>query len=214
MEKKPEERFASAQAMRAALEDTLLAPARRRARARRIATSLVTGACMLAAAGTSAAWARAHATAIAPAPIVLAAAAGPAPTATAPSPSPSPSPSPAPALASAPALPTPILPLREARSAARAHPGDPRALEGWTRSALHAGDLREARRAAGAWALHDGTVEPRLAMADILDASGRRSDARAVLQEWLETHPDSVDARTALARLSGEGAGTREIARR
>jgi TolA-binding protein len=50
-------------------------------------------------------------------------------------------------------------------------------------------------------------------MADILEASGRRSDARAVLQEWLETHPDSADARTALARLSGEGA-TREIARR
>jgi serine/threonine-protein kinase len=214
MAKKPEERFASAQAMRVALEETLLAPVRRRARARRIATSLVTGACMIAAAGASAAWARVHATAIAPAPVVLAAAAGPAPMPMPmPAPAPMPSPAPAPALAAAQPVPTPILPLHEARSAARAHPGDPRALEGWARSALHAGDLREARRAAGAWALHDGTVEPRLAMADILEASGRRSDARAVLQEWLETHPDSADARTALARLSGEGA-TREIARR
>jgi serine/threonine-protein kinase len=216
MAKKPEERFASAQAMRAALEETLLAPVRRRARARRIATSLVTGACMLAAAGASAAWARVHATALAPAPVVLAAAAGPTPMPMpmpAPMPAAAPMPAPTPALASAPAVPTLILPLHEARSAARAHPGDPRALEGWARSALHAGDLREARRAAGAWALHDGTVEPRLAMADILEASGRRSDARAVLQEWLETHPDSADARTALARLSGEGA-TREIARR
>ena len=79
MAKRPEERFSSAQAMRSALEETLLAPVRRRARARRIATSLVTGACMLAAAGGSAAWARAHATAIAPAPVMLAAAAAPAP---------------------------------------------------------------------------------------------------------------------------------------
>jgi hypothetical protein len=78
---------------------------------------------------------------------------------------------------------------------------------------LHAGDLREARRAASAWALHDGTVEPRLVMSEILDASGRRSDARATLQEWLETHPDSADARAALTRLSGDGA-THEIARR
>jgi hypothetical protein len=50
-------------------------------------------------------------------------------------------------------------------------------------------------------------------MSEILDSSGRRSDARAVLQEWLETHPDSADARAALARLTGDGA-TREIAHR
>jgi Flp pilus assembly protein TadD len=105
------------------------------------------------------------------------------------------------------------VPLREARTAARAHPGEPRALETWTRAALRAGELREARRAASAWALHDGTVEPRLAMADIYEAGGRRSEARTVLQEWLESHPDSADARAALARLSGD-VGTREIARR
>jgi hypothetical protein len=50
-------------------------------------------------------------------------------------------------------------------------------------------------------------------MSEILDAGGRRSDARAVLQEWLETHPDSVDARAALAHLSGEP-GAHEIAHR
>jgi hypothetical protein len=78
---------------------------------------------------------------------------------------------------------------------------------------LRAGDLREARRAANAWSLHDGTVEPRLLLADVLDASGRRGEARTAMQEWLESHPDSTDARAELARLSGEGA-PREIARR
>jgi hypothetical protein len=78
---------------------------------------------------------------------------------------------------------------------------------------LHDGDLRAARRAATAWSLHDGTVEPRLVMAEILEAGGRHTDARAVLLEWLEVHPDSGDARAALARLSGEG-GPHEIARR
>jgi predicted Zn-dependent protease len=97
--------------------------------------------------------------------------------------------------------------------AAKSHPGDPRALETWTRAALRAGELREARRAAASWALHDGTVEPRLAQAEILDASGRRTEARTILQEWLESHPESSDARAALARLSTD-VGTSTIARR
>jgi serine/threonine-protein kinase len=217
MAKKPEGRFASAQVMRAALEETLIAPVRRQARARRIATSLVTGACVLAAAAGSAQWARTHATAIAPAPVALAAAAAPVPPAPTASPTPTPTANPTPIAATTPLPSTPASPppppLREARAAARAHPGDPRALEAWARSALHAGDLREARRAAAAWALHDGTLEPRLLTSEILDTSGRRADARAVLQEWLETHPDSADARAALARLSGDG-NAREIARR
>jgi hypothetical protein len=78
---------------------------------------------------------------------------------------------------------------------------------------MRTGELREARRAANAWALHDGTVEPRLALADIDEASGHRAEARAVLQEWLEVHPDSTDARTALGRLTAE-VGARELARR
>jgi serine/threonine-protein kinase len=217
MAKKPEERFASAEAMRAALEETRTAPERRRARTRRIAAWMMTGACMLGAAGASAAWSRAHASAIAPGPVVLAAAPTPVatpvpvvPTSTSTS---TPTPTPTSASTPTPTPPATPVPLREARAAARAHPGDPRALELWARSALRAGDFREARRAAAAWSLHDGTVEPRLAMADILEASGRRADARAVLQEWLETHPDSADARASLAHLAGEG-GTRELARR
>jgi serine/threonine-protein kinase len=219
MAKKPEERFASAEAMRAALEETRTAPERRRARTRRIAAWMMTGACMLGAAGASAAWSRAHASAIAPGPVVLAAAPTPVatpvpvvPTSTSTSTSTS-TPTPTSASTPTPTPPATPVPLREARAAARAHPGDPRALELWARSALRAGDFREARRAAAAWSLHDGTVEPRLAMADILEASGRRADARAVLQEWLETHPDSADARASLAHLAGEG-GTRELARR
>ena len=94
-------------------------------------------------------------------------------------------------------------PLREARALARAHPSSPRALDVWARAALRAGELREAYRATSAWALHDGTVEPRLVMADVLDASGRRPEAMALLSEWLESHPDAVDAQTALSRLSG-----------
>jgi len=107
----------------------------------------------------------------------------------------------------------PSVPLREARAAAHAHPGDPKALESWTRAAFRAGDLREARRAAAAWELRDGTLEPRLVLAEILDASSRRSEARAIMQEWLESHPDSSDARAELTKLSGEG-GSREIAHR
>jgi Flp pilus assembly protein TadD len=127
---------------------------------------------------------------------------------------------PAPAVLAAPTLASPSLTLRDARAAARARPSDPRALDTWAHAALRAGDLREARRAASAWALHDGTVEPRLLMAEVLDASGRRVDAKAVLAEWLETHPDASEARAALARLASPGApgdgmaGAREIAHR
>jgi serine/threonine-protein kinase len=229
MAKTPEDRFASADAMRAALEDTLAAPERRRARARRFATTLATAAVMLAAAGGSAAWTRAHAAGIDPLPVAIAAAPAAAPgvptaaataTATATGTTTASATAAGTATATATATPTamatliiPPVPLREARVVARSHPGDPRALETWTRAALRAGELREARRAVSAWALHDGTVEPRLAMADIYEASGRRSEARTVLQEWLETHPDSADARAALARLSTD-VGTREIARR
>jgi hypothetical protein len=55
-------------------------------------------------------------------------------------------------------------------------------------------------------------------MAQVLAASGRHADAVATLNEWLESHPDSTDARTELARLTGareltEGAA-RELAKR
>ena len=219
MAKKPEERFPSAEALRAALEETRAAPERRQARVRRAASTTLFALAILAAAGGSAQWARLHAPALES--IAAATMAGAAPVATpvsSPAPVSAPAPAPAPAPLSAPALATvalvfPPVPLREARGAARAHPSDPRALETWTRAALRAGDLREARRAAAAWSLHDGTLEPRLLTAEVLDASGRRGDARILLQEWLENHPDSTDARTALARLTTD-VGSHELARR
>ncbi len=103
--------------------------------------------------------------------------------------------------------------LRDARAVARAHPGDPRALAAWAQAALRAGELREARRATSSWALRDGTVEPRLVMAQVLAASGRRADAVATLTEWLESHPDSTDARLALTSLSGGAPGALGAAR-
>jgi hypothetical protein len=114
------------------------------------------------------------------------------------------------------------LALRDARSAAKARSGDPQALATWARAALRAGELREARRAAAAWSLHDGTVEPRLFTAQVLAATGRRSEAIATLNEWLEGHPESVEARSELARIAsgesdaraGKPGAARELARR
>jgi predicted Zn-dependent protease len=103
--------------------------------------------------------------------------------------------------------------LHDARAALKARPGSPRLLEAWTRAAVKAGDLREAHRAASAWVLHDGTAEPRMMMAEVLDASGRRPEATALLQEWLEAHPDATDVRTELVRLES-GGGPREVAHR
>jgi hypothetical protein len=46
-------------------------------------------------------------------------------------------------------------------------------------------------------------------MADVLDASGRRPEAAALLTEWLESHPDAADVQAALTRLSGEAIARR-----
>jgi uncharacterized membrane-anchored protein len=91
--------------------------------------------------------------------------------------------------------------LEEARSAARERPNDMRALRALATAAYSAGELREARRAAEAWAIHDGSVEPRLFLAAILEASGRKREARSVLDEWLTNHPDSADAKRMRERL-------------
>ena len=66
---------------------------------------------------------------------------------------------------------------------------------------MHAGETREARRAAETWAVHDASAEPRLFLASALESSGRKREARAVLEEWLANHPDSTDAKRMLARL-------------
>jgi serine/threonine-protein kinase len=91
--------------------------------------------------------------------------------------------------------------LAEARSAAREHSTEPRALKAWATAAMHAGETREARRAAESWAVHDASAEPRLFLASALESSGRKREARAVLEEWLANHPDSADAKRMLSRL-------------
>ncbi len=91
--------------------------------------------------------------------------------------------------------------LAAARTAARERPGDPKALKALAVAALRAGEVREARRAAEAWAVHDPSAEPRLFLATALEASGRKRDARAVLDEWLANHPDSVEAKRMRERL-------------
>lgn len=91
--------------------------------------------------------------------------------------------------------------LADARSGARDHATDPRALKAWATAAMLAGETREARRAAEAWAVHDGGAEPRLFLAGALEQSGRKREARAVLEEWLANHPDSSEAKRMLSRL-------------
>ena len=58
MAKRPEDRFASAAAMRAALERALARPARQRERIRRVATGVLSAAAMLAAAAGASTWER------------------------------------------------------------------------------------------------------------------------------------------------------------
>ena len=91
--------------------------------------------------------------------------------------------------------------LESARTAAHQKPGDPRLLRAWANAAVRAGDLRDARRAVDTWILHDSTPEPRVFLASVLDASGKHQEARAVLEETLETHPDSDAARRLHAKL-------------
>jgi len=114
---------------------------------------------------------------------------------------------------------TPDRRLLEARSYAKTHMSDPAALKAWANAAAKTGDLRDARRAAEAWALRDGSAEPRIFLATVLDGTGHRADALAVLEEVLENHPDSVEARRLHARygvpLGPEQNSTRSsIARR
>jgi len=91
--------------------------------------------------------------------------------------------------------------LTEARAHAKDRAKEPRALKAWAIAAIQAGETREARRAAEAWAVHDPTAEPRLFLASALEASGRRREARAVLEEWLSNHPDTPEARRMMQRL-------------
>jgi hypothetical protein len=91
---------------------------------------------------------------------------------------------------------------------------DPAALRAWAWAAYRAGEFREARRAANAWSLHDGTAEPRVFLAAVLETSGHRAEAKAVLDEWLQVHPDSPEAKKALARLTGDHSSKPQLARK
>ncbi len=90
--------------------------------------------------------------------------------------------------------------LHEAREVAKDAMGDVRALKAWAVAAYRAGAFREARRAADAWILIESTPEPHILLAEILDAMGHRGEARAVLAEVLQSHPDSTQARRLAAR--------------
>jgi hypothetical protein len=216
MAKSPAARFPTAAAMRAALEEARGAPLRRRERARRAASVVLMGAALTAAAVVSGRWAHDHAPALEAAapPVSLVVAAAPAKPASEAAALPTdategrPLPRPAGPSIAVPA-PTSLPSLREARARAHAHPASLAALDAWARAALRAGELREAHRATSAWESRDSTVEPRLVMADVLDASGRPAEAVALLTEWLETHPDAADARAALSRLSGDAVARR-----
>ena len=218
MAKSPAGRFPTAAAMRTALEEARGAPLRRRERARRAASVVLMGAALTAAAVVSGRWAHDHAPALeaaAPPPVSMVVAAGPAKPASEAAALPTDAaegdrPLPRPAGSSIAVLaPTSLPSLREARARAHAHPSSPAALDAWARAALRAGELREAHRATTAWASRDSTVEPRLVMADVLGASGRATEAVALLTEWLETHPDAADVRAALSRLSGDAVARR-----
>ncbi len=91
--------------------------------------------------------------------------------------------------------------LAQAREQAKAHPRDAKALRSWTRAALRAKDLLEAKRAAESWASYDPSSEPRIVQAQILDAMGRRVDAKNLLEAYLRKNPHSEDAKRSLGRM-------------
>ncbi len=152
-----------------------------------------------------------------------------------PTPTPTPSPTPTPnanANANANATPTPnatasasaptpsprspadradLAELADARATAKDHPGDRHALKAWATAASRAGAMREARHAGEAWALKDDGIEPRLFLANVLDSTGHRSDAKAVLEQWLELHPDSAEAKKIEARFGQSGSRAERV---
>jgi serine/threonine-protein kinase len=93
--------------------------------------------------------------------------------------------------------------LTEARVHAKENPTDAKALRAWAMAALSAGETREARRAAEAWSVHENGAEPRLVLAAAFEAANRHHEARAVLEEWLQNHPDTPEARKMLQRIGG-----------
>ncbi|MBP9113386.1 MAG: protein kinase [Polyangiaceae bacterium] len=92
-------------------------------------------------------------------------------------------------------------PLADARKKSAAKPSNIEALRSWAEEAMKAGELKEARRAASAWMLHDRTAAPKVFLAEILSKLGRTSDARALLDEVMQSYPDSDSARSLYQKL-------------
>ena len=217
MSKKREERYPSAVAMRRALEDVLetgdapkVPPRKRSMAVRGLAIVGALGAIVLVShAGSRSAPSPKDVPAesvamVHPAETAAAAPVLPDPTATAmqaPFVQPPQNDEPTPAADKPPKQDRAHERLASARSAARAKPDDAKTMHAWVRAAMRAGELREARRAADTWILHDSSPEPRIVLATVLDASGKRAEARAILEGLLESHPDNEAARKLHAKL-------------
>jgi serine/threonine-protein kinase len=70
--------------------------------------------------------------------------------------------------------------LAEARAVAAEKPTDAQALKAWALAARRAGAMREARRAGEMWAQRDEGSESRLFLANVLDETGHRGEAKAL----------------------------------
>jgi hypothetical protein len=92
--------------------------------------------------------------------------------------------------------------LDDARERAEQNAADRDALRAWALAAFDAREYQEAERACVAWAARDRGVDPTLWRARALDARGRRSDARHLMEECVRAHPDSVEARRLLLKLA------------
>jgi hypothetical protein len=221
LKKAPTERFESATLLREALEAALVAPAKRREQARRRITSGAVALGLLGVVGLVASPTMPKFTSRAPTPVAIT---QPQPLPSVETPVQSPA-APATGVAASAPVPAPEAALaandapkqearssheiaraerehalHEAREAAKDTPGDVKILKQWAIAAYKAGALREARRAADAWILIESTPEPHILLAEILDAMGHRGEAKSVLAEVLEAHPDSTAARRLAAR--------------
>ncbi len=101
--------------------------------------------------------------------------------------------------------------LSEARERAKTH-DDARSIRAWALAAYRAGAHAEAIGAAERWSARDAGSDPRMLHALALDASGRKQEAKALLEEWVRSHPNAHDARRVLARINGTGETTRKSA--
>ena len=233
-------RFESAAEMRAALAATLVPEEKIRSRARKVAFAVLGGAALLAAFGVTARLASSKeetTAALLDEPLSAAEVAASAGVrddsgegaqdlaASAPAEASPATPPPVASAGAPPAFAREVLEGRgmtkaervralvDARSRARTHLTDPALLKAWAWAAYRAGDLKDAKRAAQMWALHDAGVEPKLLYATVLEASGHRTLAKSILDQWVATHPDADEAKELLARL-GHPTGKGHLARK